>query len=146
MNKDNRIVVRTPVGDSERKETGETLTQGSIEAGIVSSLGLSSGVDDFFVESEHEIVYGLIRLQPQIYQDDLMRLCCDPISAQFGNDRLETLAETKLLTYNTKKTFIIFIGKKKAREKLEEDFSKIHLLSMAKKSPLHNKKHILETS
>ena len=52
-----------------------------------------------------------------------MRLCCDPISAQFGNDRLESLAETKLLTYNTKKTFIIFVGKKKAREKLEEDFS-----------------------
>ena len=51
-----------------------------------------------------------------------MRLCTDPSSAQFGNDRLENLAKTKLLSYNTKKTFIMFMGRKKARKQLEEEF------------------------
>ena len=48
MNKDTRIKVRTPVGDSEIRETGETVTQGSIEAGISSSMNLGNGVNDFF--------------------------------------------------------------------------------------------------
>ena len=52
-----------------------------------------------------------------------MRLCDNPSSAQAGNDKLETLAETKLLNFNSKKTFVMFMGNKKAREKLEDDFS-----------------------
>ena len=80
MNKDYRITVWTPVGDSEKKETGETLTQGSIDAGIISSLSLSNGINDFFDKSEHEISYVNLKLQPQTYQDDIMRLCDDPTS------------------------------------------------------------------
>ena len=48
MNKDTRITVRTAVGESEKRETNEGLAQGSTEAGIASSVGLSKGVDDFF--------------------------------------------------------------------------------------------------
>ena len=39
-----------------------------------------------------------------------------------GNDRLETLTETKLLSYNMTKTCIIILGAKKAREDLIKKF------------------------
>ena len=116
--------MKIPVGDSERRETGEGITQGSSEAGIVSSTNLSKGVDYFFVSSEEEISYGPLKLLPQSFQDDLCRLCLNPLSAQMGLDRLQNLADTKLLEFNHKKTMIIFMGNKKAREELEEDFER----------------------
>ena len=64
MNKDVRIKVRTPVGDSKVKEIGEIVAQGSQEAAIVSTNGISNGVHDFFHDSEHEVSYGDIVLQP----------------------------------------------------------------------------------
>ena len=39
-----------------------------------------------------------------------------------ANDRLEALAETKLLTYNLSKCFVIVLGERKARTKLLDDF------------------------
>ena len=52
------------------------------------------------------------------FQNDLAMLTKDPVSAQMGNDRLETLAETKLLSYNMTKTVINVLGSKKARKSL----------------------------
>ena len=39
-----------------------------------------------------------------------------------GLDRFENMAEVKLLDYNLSKSKIMFLGKKKAREKLEREF------------------------
>ena len=89
MNKDTRITVRTAVGDSDQRETGEGLAQGTSEAGIASSVSLSKGVDEFFESSENELTYGTVTLLPQIFQDDLSHLCLDPLSAQLGLDRFE---------------------------------------------------------
>ena len=122
LNKDARITVRTPVGDSEKRETGENIAQGSTEGSLTSSSNLSSGVKDFFEESEHEVHYGPLKILPPSFQDDLARLCQSPLAAQFGNDRFQNLAETKLLSYNLSKTCIIFLGAKKAREDLRKDF------------------------
>ena len=57
-------------------------------------------------------------LNAMSFQDDLTRVTKDPIAAQMGNDRLEALAETKLLSYNMTKTSINILGAKKAREDL----------------------------
>ena len=122
LNKNTRITVRTPVGDTEQEDVGETISQGSIDAGIVSSSNLSSGVEDFFSDSEFEGFYGLLRLQPLLYQDDLFRFCYDRLSAQMGNDRLQNLAETKLLDYHVDKSKIVIVGSKKARLNLEKEF------------------------
>ena len=122
LNRDTRITVRTPVGDSEKRETGENIGQGSISGSLVSSSSLSSGVCDFFSESEEEVFYGLLRLLPQSFQDDLLRLCKNHLSAQQGNDRFQNLAEMKLLSYNMDKTCILFMGAKKARENLRNEF------------------------
>ena len=47
MNKNTRITVRTPVGESTKKTAGN-VSQGSVDAAIVSSNNLSKGVEDFF--------------------------------------------------------------------------------------------------
>ena len=125
MNKDTRIKVRTPVGESESRETGENIAQGTSEAGIISSVNLSEGVDDFFESSDNELFYGNVKLLPQMYVDDLMRICLDPESAQAGLDRFENLANHKLLQFNSLKSCLVVLGKKRAREKLEEKFMEV---------------------
>ena len=122
INKETNVKVRTPVGNSDVRDTKENLAQGSPEAGIISAQSLSQGVDDFFSSSESEVSYGPLRLLPQSFQDDLMRLCLDPISAQQGNDRFESLADSKRLSYNMKKSFVVIMGKKKQREELKKQF------------------------
>ena len=106
LNNNNRITVRSSIGDSEKREISEAVTLGSISASLVSSSNLSSGVTDFFEESEDEIHYGSLKMLPQSFQDDLMRVCRSPQSAQFGNDRFQTMADTKLLSYNLQKTYV----------------------------------------
>ena len=110
--------MRTAVGDSETREIREVVAQGSMEG----SLNLSQGVTDFFATSESEISYASLTIPSCEFQDDIFRACKDPASAQAGNDRLEALAETKLLDFHTSKSKIIVVGKTKAREKLKEEF------------------------
>ena len=123
LNKDTRISVRTAVGDTEQRETGEGWGQGTIEGAICSAVNLDNGVRDFFCNSEHEVSYGGVRLLPALFQDDVSRICMDPVSAQAGNNKMEAMAETKLLDFNLDKSCFIIIGKTKARQKLECEFA-----------------------
>ena len=120
LNKDNRITVRTPVGDSDKRNVKESITQGSIDGAILSSNNLSKGVDDYFFSSECEVSYVEVPLLPQIFQDDLSRLSLDPLTTQLGLDRFESLANSKLLSFNLLKTCVVVMGKKKERRELEE--------------------------
>ena len=99
LNKDRRISVRTPIGESEQKETKEGISQGSIDAGSRSLVNLRKGVDEFFNSSEEEIMYGNVKILPQQFQDDLVRCCVSQHSAQEGLNRLENLANSKLLSF-----------------------------------------------
>jgi hypothetical protein len=110
------------VGDTEQRETGEGWGQGTIEGAICSAVNLDNGVKDFFKTSEYEVSYGDMSLSPTLFQDDISRLCLDPVSAQMGNDRVEAMAETKLLDFNLDKSCLILIGKGKARRKMEDEF------------------------
>ena len=111
------------MGESEKKKASECISQGSIDAGIVSSVNLGKGVDDFFGSSDDEISYGSTRLLPQAFQDDLCRLCLDPLSAQHGLLCFENLANSKLLRFNPLKSCFVILGRKKAREDLENQFN-----------------------
>ena len=123
MNKDTRISVRTAVGNTEQRETGEGWGQGTIEGAICSAVNLDNGVRDFFATSECEVSYGDMALSPLLFQDDVSRLSLDPLSAQIGNDKMEAMAETKLLDFNLDKSCIIVIGNAKLRKQLEYDFA-----------------------
>ena len=123
MNKDTRISVRTPLGDTEYRDTGEGWGQGTIEGAVCSAVNLDNGIRDFFQFNEYEISYGDFLLSPAIFQDDVSRVCLDPVSAQFGNDKMEAVAETKLLDFNTDKSCFIIICKGKAKQEMQNQFS-----------------------
>ena len=90
MNKNTKIRVQTAVGVSAEVETGETVGQGTLEGAMISSVSLDNGINDFFLDSEEEVHYGNLRLQPLLYQDDVVRVASSLPSIQHGNDRMET--------------------------------------------------------
>ena len=95
MNKSSGIRVKTPVGISEERRTGECVGQGSLDGALVSAVNIDNGVNDFFHDSHREIYYANVRVQPLLYQDDVLRVAEDVVSAQCGNDKMEMMAETK---------------------------------------------------
>jgi hypothetical protein len=107
MNKNTKISVQTPVGLTDECDTGEGVGQGTLEGAIVSAVNLDSGVNDFFHDSEYEVNYGGVDLQPLLFQDDVARLSADLAAVQMGNNKMETLAETKLLNYNLEKSCLL---------------------------------------
>ena len=76
-------------------------------------------MNDFFCDSEYEVNYGEVALQPLLYQDDVARLSTDLESVQMGNTRMEALAETNLLDYNLDKSCFVVIGRKKSRPEIQ---------------------------
>ena len=93
---------------------------------MISSLNLDIPIQKFFQDSEHEVSYGRVRLNPMIYQDDLARLACSMTSAQAGIDRVETCMDTKMLDLHEEKSCLLVFGKKEkalteVQTKLEKD-------------------------
>ena len=129
MNKNTRISVQTPVGITEEKDTGEGVGQGTLEGALVSSVNLDKGVNDYFHNSEYEVSYGSVPLQPILFQDDGPRMSLDLESAQMGNDKMEAMAESKLLDYNLDKSCFIIIGKIKARLEMQKQLQNCDWLS-----------------
>ena len=119
MNEKTKFRVQTPVGVSDEAVRGEGLAQGSLEGALVSSVNLDSGVRDYFKKSKNEVCYLSLQLGPLLYQDDISRLASSVEDAQSGNNRLEMIAETKLLDYNLSKSGFLVVGKKKAVQNLQ---------------------------
>ena len=120
MNKNTKISIQTPVGLTEEKDTGQGVGQGTLEGALVSAVNLDNGVGDMFHDSEYEVSYGDVDLRPLLYQDDVARLAHDIESAQMGNDKMETMAETKLLDFNLDKSCFIVVGNKKKRQEIQD--------------------------
>ena len=120
MNKNTRIRVQTPVGLTEECDTGEGVGQGTLEGALVSAVNLDSGVNDFFCDSEYEVNYGDVALQPILFQDDVARLSTSLESVQMGNNKMESLAETKLLNFNLDKSCFVVIGNEKSRRMIHD--------------------------
>ena len=57
LNKNARIEVNTPVGTSQSADTGPIVTQGSVEAGVMSSVSIDNGTNVTFVNSDCEVFY-----------------------------------------------------------------------------------------
>ena len=119
-----RIRVRTAVGETEEKETGENIGQGTLEGANISAANIDYTVNVFFKTSTDELSYGGEQLQPLLFQDDISRLATSVWGAQSGNNKMESVMETKLLDFNLDKSCVIVMGStmKKAEiiEELEE--------------------------
>ena len=72
MNESVNIKVKTPLGTSESKKTGPTVTQGGIEAALVSSNNIDVGVEETFIDGDDIGISPLLRdsfLRPHIADD-----------------------------------------------------------------------------
>ena len=108
LNEKRNIKVLTPLGETEEAKVDEGISQGSIESGTLSSGSLDQGVNEGFKNSEYEITYGNISLQPQIFLDDLIRCANSILNAQAGNVFLEAILSSKGLRFNlSKSTYIV---------------------------------------
>ena len=121
LNKDTEISVKTTVGNTDSVDVGEGLGQGTNEGAIVSSINLDGGVKESFDDSENEVMYLDLKINPCLFQDDVARLAESLNSVREGNKRLENMAETKLLDYNIEKSNSIIIGTKKFRRSIRQE-------------------------
>ena len=67
---------------------------------------------EFFSGSSTEVTYGEVRLQPLMFQDDVVRLARDVSSARAGNKRIENVVRLKQLEMHPDKTGILIFGDK----------------------------------
>ena len=136
MNKDTQIRVRTAVGETDEKDTGENIGQGTLEGAVISAANIDYTMTRFFSESKEEVSYGGMNLQPLIFQDDISRMTTSVWPAQSGNNIVEAVMETKLLDFYLDKSCYIVMGSKANKTKIEEDL-KMNPLSLCGK-PMKN--------
>ena len=87
----------------------------------MSTVNLDYSVNHHFKESQHEISYCDVRLQPLIFQDDLSRLSSILEAAQAGNIYIKACIEPKLLDLNTDKSCFIILGDKKMVKNIQSE-------------------------
>ena len=68
--------------------------------------------------SAHEILYGNVGMKPLILQDDVTRASGGSLEAQASNLLKDSVAESKLLTFDQSKSKYIVDGRRKCKEKL----------------------------
>ena len=115
LNKNLRIKVQTSVGTSASKDTGPTIGQGNVDAGVISSVNLDNGVNDAFVDSDGELNYLELDLGPLLFMDDIFRMGDNVTSAQVANDLLEEMIGKKSLEFNLDKSAFMVMGNQKTR-------------------------------
>ena len=123
MNQNIRISIKTAVGETEEKDTGNGVGQGTVEGAGVSSSSIDGGVTEEFSEynstdsntgdndpdenNEHEndpdeIISDFFH--PMIFQDDVLKLSDGILSANDANKKMMNVIDSKLLTLNYEKT------------------------------------------
>ena len=122
MNEKVNIQVKTPVGTSESEVTN-VVTQGGVDALLISSSNVAVGIKEAFEDSDKEVTYFELKLSPQSFMDDIMRLAENVESAQYGNDAMEDMINRKVLKSNIEKSDYVIIGNK-TRRKLKDELKK----------------------
>ena len=106
------ISVKTGAGLSEEEDAGPVLGQGSAGGALASQLNLDLGVGDYFNGSQDEEMYGVVRLQPLMWIDDLARGAADVSDTRAGNVKLHKVMQSmQLKIHPTKSNYIVFGSK-----------------------------------
>ena len=118
LNKNVTIKVQTPVGETESVDIGPTITQGSVDAAVISANNMSNGVEEAFEDSNSEIMYKELKLAPLVFLDDIGRMGDDRNSAQEANEKVEAMVDSKQLSLNLDKSSYMIFGNQKSRKKI----------------------------
>ena len=124
LNEATEIAVKTATGVTETAVVGDCIGQGTAGAALVSQANLDFGLMDYFANSQEEISYGGVRVQPLAYQDDILRGSKDVMGTQVGNIKLAAMLEEKGLEAHPDKTCYIICGSKKYKEELHCDIQR----------------------
>ena len=121
INEGTEIALKTAAGVSETAFVGDCIGQGTDGAALVSQANVDHGLKDYFKDSQCEMRYGGVRLQPLSYQDDIMRSSMDVLTTQVGNINMAAMFEEKWLEAHPDKTCFIVVGSRKYKEKVKID-------------------------
>jgi hypothetical protein len=121
MNSRTVISVATPSGLTEPGEAGELCDQGSAGAALASQLDIDLGISSYFSNSQEEASYGSVKIQPQSFQDDILRVAPTLTSARSGNIKLHMMLSERLLKCHPKKTCFVLIGSRKYKDQIREE-------------------------
>ena len=123
MNRNVSIKVKTPVGMTESKEVDPLVSQESVEAALLSGNSIGKGIERTFTDETKEVKYtDELTLAPITYMDDIARLAEDKESAQYANDKLEDMLNSKGLSFNLDKSNFLSMGNKKSRKIFEQNW------------------------
>ena len=114
MNKETKITVKTPLGNTEEEDTGAHLRQGTIEGAVLSANNIDKGVNEYLGD-ENDMNYGNLVIKSLIFQGDIASLSKTIETAQSKNNKMEAMLETKLLDLNILKSVVLVNGTKKFR-------------------------------
>ena len=135
MNKNVKIKIRTPVGDSNEANTGPIVTQGSVDSGILSSVSIGNNVEEAFWKENksknndreyknESVLYDSIPLSPLCFMDDCFNMSSTVPRAQQGNDIMEEIINKKGLEFNHDKSNFLVVGNAKGRKKIKAEIGK----------------------
>ena len=89
---------------------GPVLGQGSSGGALASQLNLDLNVNDYFKSSIDEESYGEVRLQPLMWEDDLVQGAEGVTEAQVGNIKLSKVMNSMQLKIHLTKSKYIVVG------------------------------------
>ena len=124
LNKNSNIRIKTGVGISEERSIGENIGQGTIGGALVSGQNLDCDIFETFEKCTSEVCYGSVRMQPVLYQDDLIRMVNSVEGAQEGNYRVEAAMKSKPLIVHPDKSVYLLAGNRSMLEKINLELKK----------------------
>ena len=125
MNKEATVKVKTPVGMTPSAQIDPGLTQGSVEAAVISSAAIGKGASDTFTNKEGVIMYENIPIPYQSFMDDCLKASDNVEYAQVANNLMENLMGRAGLQLNLEKSCFMIVGSKMSRKKLSEKVKKL---------------------
>ena len=128
LNKRTVISVKTPSGTTKSKETHEIVAQGSGGAALASQADIGRGFSDYFGRSTYEAGYGCVKIQPQSYQDNVLRVAPCISSARAGNVLFSRMFRERLLNCHPTKTCYVLFGKEKWKQDVREELKRSPLM------------------
>ena len=121
LNSKTQVTVKTPAGQTEHREVGELVGQGSGGAALASQLDVDMGVQSYLKSSLDEIQYGEVRVQPQEYQDDIAHALPDVSSARVSSIKMSMMLRERLLRCHPTKTCYLVYGSKAYKRQVREE-------------------------
>ena len=88
---------------------------------LASQLDIDLGVKSYFNNSQKEARYGSVQIQPQSFQDDILRVAPNLSSACSGNIKMQMMLSEKLLQCHPSKTCFVLFGSKEYEKQIRED-------------------------